>query len=332
MNTSAQSLKVQKIVAAVSVVLFLIKFAAWYITHSVAILTDALESIVNVVAGIMGVYSLTVSARPRDADHPYGHGKVEFISAAVEGTLILTAALYIMYESVKGLSTPSQIHQLDYGLILIASTALINWIAGTICLRTGKRNHSLALMASGKHLRSDTYTTLGILIGLVLLYFTGYAWIDKVVAIIFAGVIGVTGYKILRTSVAGIMDETDQQLMDMMIRMLQENRNENWIDLHNLRIIKYGPMLHVDCHLTVPWYFNVHEAHVEVDKLGSLVKENFGESVELFVHSDGCLDFSCAICSKGDCPVRKHPFEKTIEWNFINISNNTKHHVGTSST
>ncbi|MBX2939170.1 MAG: cation transporter, partial [Ferruginibacter sp.] len=233
MNTSAQSLKVQKIVAAVSVVLFLIKFAAWYITHSVAILTDALESIVNVVAGIMGVYSLTVSARPKDADHPYGHGKVEFISAAVEGTLILTAALYIMYESVKDLNAPSTIHQLDYGLILIAATALINWVAGTICLNTGKRNHSLALIASGKHLRSDTYTTLGILIGLILLYITGYAWIDKVVAIIFAAVIGITGYKILRSSVAGIMDETDQQLMDSMIRMLQENRNENWIDLHN---------------------------------------------------------------------------------------------------
>lgn len=332
MNTSAQSLKVQKIVAAVSVVLFLIKFAAWYITHSVAILTDALESIVNVVAGIMGVYSLTVSARPKDADHPYGHGKVEFISAAVEGTLILTAALYIMYESVKGLNAPSTIHQLDYGLILIAATALINWVAGTICLNTGKRNHSLALIASGKHLRSDTYTTLGILIGLILLYITGYAWIDKVVAIIFAAVIGITGYKILRSSVAGIMDETDQQLMDSMIRMLQENRNENWIDLHNLRIIKYGPTLHVDCHLTVPWYFNVHEAHKEVDKLGALVKDNFGESVELFVHSDGCLDFSCAICKKADCPVRKHPFQKTIEWNFINISNNNKHHVGTSST
>lgn len=301
-------------------------------THSVAILTDALESIVNVVAGIMGVYSLTVSARPRDADHPYGHGKVEFISAAVEGTLILTASLYIIFESVKGLGQPSNIQQLDFGLILIAATALINWLAGTVCLRIGIKNHSLALVASGKHLRSDTYTTIGILVGLILLYFTGYIWIDKMVAIIFAVVIGITGYKILRSSVAGIMDETDQQLMDAMIRMLQENRNENWIDLHNLRIIKYGPTLHVDCHLTVPWYFNVHEAHVEVDKLGTLVKDNFGESVELFVHSDGCLDFSCAICSKADCAVRKHPYQKTIEWNFLNISNNHKHHVGTSST
>lgn len=332
MQTAAHSLKVQKIVAVISVVLFLIKFIAWYITNSVAILTDALESIVNVVAGFMGVYSLAVSARPRDLDHPYGHGKVEFISAAVEGTLIIIAGIYILYESASQLQHPPQIKQLDFGLILIAITAIINWIAGTVCLRTGKRNNSLALIASGKHLRTDTYTTVGILIGLILLYITGYAWIDKAVAMIFAVVIIVTGYKILRSSVAGIMDETDQELMVKMVTMLQENRSENWIDLHNLRIIKYGPTLHVDCHLTVPWYFNVHEAHQEVDKLSTLAKENYGESVELFVHSDGCVDFSCAICIKSNCSVRQHTFEKTIEWNFSNISNNNKHHVGTSST
>jgi divalent metal cation (Fe/Co/Zn/Cd) transporter len=137
----------------------------------------------------------------------------------------------------------------------------------------------------------------------------------------------ITGYKIIRTSVAGIMDEADIELLRNMVVLLNKDRTINWIDLHNLRIIKYGPTLHLDCHLTVPWFFNVHEAHKEIDALSGLVREHYGESVELFVHSDGCLDFSCRICAKNDCPVRQHAFEKKIEWTMENISSNHKHKV-----
>ena len=115
-------------------------------------MTDALESIVNVVAGLIGVYSLHVSARPRDHDHPYGHGKVEFISAAIEGTLIAVAGFIIIYEAINNLVHPHTIQQLDYGIILVAVTAAVNWLAGILCVRTGKKNNSLALIASGKHL------------------------------------------------------------------------------------------------------------------------------------------------------------------------------------
>jgi divalent metal cation (Fe/Co/Zn/Cd) transporter len=126
------------------------------------------------------------------------------------------------------------------------------------------------------------------------------------------------------------MDEADEALLRKMVEMLNANRRENWIDLHNLRIIKYGATIHLDCHLTVPWYLNVHEAHIEIDSLSALVKKEYGESVELFVHSDGCLDFSCNICSKQNCAVRKHAFEKKIEWTMANISKNNKHTVSTS--
>jgi cation diffusion facilitator family transporter len=324
--TSAQyNLKVQKIVASISIVLFLIKIAAWYVTDSVAILTDALESIVNVIAGLIGVYSLYVSAKPRDNDHPYGHGKVEFISAAIEGTLIAVAGFIIIYESVNNLLHPHEIKKLDWGILLVAITAVVNYIVGIICLRTGKRNNSLALVASGNHLKSDTYTTAGIVVGLLVLYFTNISWIDSVIAMVFAFIIIYTGYKIIRSSVAGIMDEADDQLLAELVDTLNQNRTVNWIDLHNLRIIKYGATLHLDCHLTVPWYFNVHEAHREIDALSELVRQQYGESVELFVHSDGCLDFSCAICSKFECTVRKHAFRETIEWTMENISRNKKH-------
>ena len=109
--------------------------------------------------------------------------------------------------------------------------------------------------------------------------------------------------------------------------MLNANRRQNWIDLHNLRIIKYGGTIHLDCHMTVPWYLNVDQAHEEIDALSYLVKKEYGESVELFVHSDGCLEFCCNICTKSDCSVRKHPFIKTIDWTITNISANEKHHL-----
>ena len=327
MQTSKQNLRIQKIITAIAILLFVVKIIAWYSTNSIAILTDALESIVNVIAALIGLYSLYLSAKPKDYDHPYGHGKAEFISAAIEGTLIAVAGFIIIYEAITNLLHPHTLKQLDYGISLVAATAVINYVAGVICLRVGKKNNSLALVASGKHLQADTWSTVGIIAGLILLVATKINWIDSAVALIFSFVIIYTGYKIIRKSIAGIMDEADEELLKKMVIMLNGNRKENWIDLHNLRIIKYGGTLHLDCHLTVPWYLNVHEAHTEIDELSTLVKKEFGESMELFVHSDGCLDFSCAICTKTACTFRKHWFEKKVEWTMANISSNNKHSI-----
>jgi cation diffusion facilitator family transporter len=268
-----------------------------------------------------------VSAKPKDQDHPYGHGKVEFISAAVEGTLITVAGFVIIYEAVNDLIHPHYLKQLDFGILLVAGTAIVNYVAGAICVNTGKKNNSPALISSGKHLQTDTYSTIGIIAGLILIYFTRVWWIDSAVAIIFAFIIMFTGYKIVRTSISGIMDEADEAIITKLVESLNANRRTNWIDMHNLRIIKYGGTLHLDCHLTVPWYLNIHEAHTEIDALSALVKKDFGESMELFVHTDGCLDFSCAVCIKTECNVRKRPFEKKIEWTAGNISANIKHQL-----
>ncbi|MBA4056445.1 MAG: cation diffusion facilitator family transporter [Marivirga sp.] len=320
-------MRIQRWVAILSVVLLVVKMVAYYLTHSIAILTDALEGIVNVVAGFVGLYSLVLSAKPRDADHPYGHGKIEFLSAALEGSMIAVAAILIFYKSINNLITPEPIHQIDWGILLISITAVGNYVVGTRCVSIGKKNKSIALIASGKHLQSDTYSTFGILIGLALIYFTHILWFDGVVAMLVSGLILYSSYKIIRPSIAGIMDETDQGLLTEMVDVLNKNRTENWIDLHNLRIIKYGSILHLDCHLTVPWYLNVHEAHGEIDVLAKLVRKEFGESLELFVHSDGCRDFSCRICDKHNCPVRKHALEKKILWTAENISINKKHDI-----
>lgn len=307
--------------------LFLTKIIAYQYTHSLAILSDALESIVNVIAGFVGLYSLYVAAKPRDLDHPYGHGKAEFVSAAVEGGLIVAAGIMIIYETVMNFLQESPLQKLDTGLILVGATAVINYIAGAVCIRIGKKNTSLALQASGKHLQVDTYSTIGIIAGLAIMLLTRLYWLDKVIALGMSVLVIYNGYRIIRTSLAGIMDEADMQLLKRFINVLNDNRRANWVDLHNLRVIKYGPLLHIDCHLTVPWYLNVHEAHLEIDALAALIKQQFGDAIELFVHTDGCLPFSCTICTKTDCSVRQQSMKERLDWTLENIISNQKHRV-----
>jgi cation diffusion facilitator family transporter len=325
MNQGRENLRIQKWVVTVAVLLFIIKIVAFWVTRSVAILTDALESTVNVIAGFIGLYSLYIASKPRDENHPYGHGKAEFLSAAVEGTLIIVAGLVIIYQSVLHFIYPQELQQLNRGIILVAATAVVNFIVGFISIRKGKKNNSLALVASGKHLQSDTYSTLGIILGLVLIKLTKLTWLDSVTAIVFAFIIMHTGYQILRHSLAGIMDEADKELLQKMLAVLNANRRVNWIDLHNLRVIKYGGQYHIDCHLTVPWYLNVIEAHKEVEELGRLIKKEFGTVFELFVHTDPCLDFSCPICTNKDCQVRQQSFKKQVEWTLENVLKDKKH-------
>jgi cation diffusion facilitator family transporter len=307
--------------------LLLAKITAYLFTHSLAILTDALESIVNVVAGFVGLYSLYVAAKPRDLDHPYGHGKAEFVSAAVEGTLIVAAGLLIIYETITDFITPRTLHQLDTGCWIIAATALVNFAGGTICLRMGKKNNSLALLASGKHLQMDSYSTLAILGGLIIMLLTRLWWIDKVVALIMSLLIIYNGYTIIRRSLAGIMDEADKQLLERFIGILNQSRKKEWIDLHNLRVIQYGDQLHIDCHLTLPWYLNLHEAHREIDALSELIKKEMGNSIELFVHTDGCMPFSCTVCTIDTCEVRQEPFKRRPDWTLDNILSDEKHRL-----
>lgn len=328
LEASRKNIQVQKWVAGLSVFLLAIKFFAWYQTRSMAILSDALESIVNVVAGMFGLYSLILSAKPRDEDHPYGHGKIEFISAGVEGTMIFVAGIVIIVESVQSLLTHHTARELGTGIVLISVSAILNFLAGTVAMRIGKKNNSLALVASGKHLHSDTLTTVGILLGLAVVYLTGANWIDSAIAILFSLWLLYTGVMIIRRAVAGIMDERDMSLLQGVVEAANRNRREAWIDLHNVRVIKYGRVLHLDGHLTIPWYFNVREAHEEVEAFQNLIKEKFDMPLELFIHVDACQEFSCRICTKHDCHVRQHPFEKRVEWTMENITRDRKHRVG----
>jgi cation diffusion facilitator family transporter len=296
-------------------------------THSLSVLSDALESIVNVLAGAIGLYSLYVASKPKDKEHPYGHGKAEFISAAFEGSLIIAAGLIIFYESISAIFKPSELHSLDNGLWVLLVTAFLNLFAGLIAKRMGTKNKSLALISSGQHLILDSFTTFAVSIGIGIVLLTNITGIDAILAILMSFWIIYNGYKIIRASLAGIMDEADIALLEEVVSELNKNRNVQWVDLHNLRVIKYGSLMHIDCHLTVPWFLNVNEAHQVVEEFTNLIKNKFGASIEFFVHTDGCMSYSCPICLAENCAQRKAPFEQKLDWTIENVLSDLKHQL-----
>lgn len=325
-NQNKQKVQAQLIAVIIGIGLMVVKFIAFAFTNSNAILTDALESIVNVSAGSFALYSLIVSAKPKDRDHPYGHGKIEFISAGLEGGMISIAGLIIIGKSIYNFIYPQDIEQLDTGAILTAISTGVNMALGAWLVRRGKATRSLALEADGKHLLSDAYSSIGLLIGLVIIYLTQVYWLDNVVAILFGLILIYSGWKIVARSGSGIMDETDFELVGEIIQVLDENRRESWIDIHNLRIIKYGSSIHVDAHATLPYYYDLKTAHIELEIMDKLITDHYGTGTEFFIHADYCVPKDqCSICIKSDCEVRQSAFSKKIPWTLESVLPNKRH-------
>lgn len=315
----------QRWIATVGIVLFVGKLVAWKVTSSDAVFSDAMESIVNVISAFLGLYALYLASKPRDENHPYGHGKVEFVTSAIEGSLISIAGVMIIYEGTNSLISEKVLNKLDWGIWIIATTAVINYILGYISIQKGKAENSVVLVSSGKHLQSDTITTLGVVVSLVLVYFTKWIWIDSVVALFFGVYIIVIGYKIIRKSLSGIMDEADPEMLNRLAILLNEKRKPEWIDVHNMKIQQFGSRLHIDAHITLPWYFELRTAHDEMEEVIKLIAKNTDRKVEFNFHMDDCRPTSCAICQVENCPVRQEEFRKKIEWNGENISQPDKH-------
>lgn len=315
----------QKIIAVFGIILFVGKIIAWKLTDSDAVFSDAMESIVNVISAFMGLYSLYLAAKPKDEDHPYGHGKVEFVTSGIEGALISIAGLMIIYEGINSLIVGKVLNKLDWGIAIIAATAIINYFLGYISIKKGEKENSLVLISSGKHLQSDTVTTLGVVISLIIVYFTKIYWIDSLVALFFGFYNIFVGYKIVRKSLSGIMDEQDPELLNKIINLLENNRRTEWIDIHNMKIQQFGSSLHIDAHITLPYYYSLREAHQEMEKVIILLANNTNRTVEFNFHMDDCKPISCSICQIMDCPVRQHPFIKRIEWTPENVTSVEKH-------
>ena len=324
---AAYKIRMMRWVLIIGALLTVAKFIAWYITHSNAILTDALESIINVVAAAFGLFSLIYSAQPKDENHPYGHGKIEFLAVGVEGGLIFFAGGAVIVKGIVALLHPHEITQLGIGIGITTLTGLVNLVIGKFLIRKGRQMNSMTLSADGQHLVADTYSSAGLLAGLVIIYFTNIYWFDSILAILLGGYIIVIGIKLLRNALAGLMDETDFTVVKEIISVLNKERKPKWIDIHNLRVVKYGSMLHVDAHLTLPWYDDLKTTHNAVKDLEDIINLHFKNRVEFFIHTDPCLPTSCPLCLIADCKVRQFPFQHSIEWTSENLLVNKKHSV-----
>lgn len=309
----------------VSIMLMLMKFAAYFITHSNAVLTDAAESIVNVLASSFAFYSIYLAGLPRDQNHPYGHGKVEFFSAFVEGTLIMIAGIVIISKSVFNLFYPQNLTLILDGALIIGFTGLVNGLVGWFLIVKSKSLKSLTLNADGKHLITDAISSFGLVLGLILIYFTNVIWLDSAISIALGLYIIYNGYRLTRKSVGGLMDEFNQEVVLELVDCLNNNRKPEWIDVHNLRAQQYGAQIHIDCHVTLPYYFNLNEVHHQVSEIDKLINKNIEVDTEFFIHADPCIPKCCHYCSLENCVVRSEAQTKTIKWSLDNITKNHKH-------
>lgn len=303
----------------------LLKFGAYFITQSNAILTDAAESIVNVVASSFAFYSIYLSSLPRDQNHPYGHGKVEFFSAFVEGVLIMMAGIIIIFKAVYNLFYPQELTDIIQGSYIIAFTGIINGVMGFYLLQKSKKFNSLTLQADGKHLITDMVSSFGLVVGLLLIFITQINWLDAVISILIALYIIFNGYRLTRRSVGGLMDESDVSVVKEIISYLNQHRKSEWIDIHNLRIQRYGAEIHIDCHVTLPYYFELTKVHQQVSEIDHVINKNVNADTEFFIHADPCIPQCCHYCAMADCKVRKEQQTKTIEWSLDNVTKNHKH-------
>jgi cation diffusion facilitator family transporter len=331
-DASLDNYNFQKIVVTVGASLLVMKFTAYFITNSVAIFTDAVESIVNVVAGGIGLYALYLSAQPADKSHPFGHGRAELISATVEGSMITIAGALIIFEAVKNLMDPTEITSLDVGLLLIIFAAAVNFIVGTTAVRKGRKNRSMALEASGKHLITDTVSSAGIIIGLAVVFIgarLGYDLyiLDPIMALAFGALIIYTGAGVIKKALDGIMDKADAEILEKAVSCLNEHRSEAWIDIHNLRAVKYGSKIHIEMHVTMPFDMTIAEMEEENRFLHETVDCTFEGAVDLIMMPEPCKEFSCTHCIR-DCHSRRAEFKGRIRWNVELLSQERQHAYG----
>lgn len=318
MDTSRK--KAAVISVLVSVFVFAIKVVAYYATHSTAVLSDALESTVNVVASVVALIVIRVVSQPADEDHPYGHGKLEYFSAAFEGGLIFFAALMILRESIDALLSGQAARQLEFGLIIMVAAALINFLLGYYLKKIGDREKSEALRASSAHVISDVWTTVGVLAGLGLVLLTGWQWLDPVIAIVVALNLAYEGYKIVRKAGGSLIDEVDTEVLQELASALEKNRRPGIIDVHKLRIIRSGRFHHVDAHLVVPEYWDVSHTHAYCEEFEKSVVKDYPFDGEIAFHLDPCKRAYCKHCEMVECPIRRHAFEKQDPFTVVSLT------------
>jgi cation diffusion facilitator family transporter len=291
-----------------------LKFCGYWLTGSAAILSDALESIINVVASGFGLGSIVLSAKPADESHPYGHGKIEFFSAGFEGALIIVAAAGIFLEGIKQVLHPHALPDLREGLVFLLAAGLGNLVLAVILLRIGRRTRSLVLEADGKHLLTDVFTSGAVFVGVGLVYFTGWYRLDGIVACLAGANIVFWGVRLLRDAAGGLMHRSDPQLLDELCDLLAAHKKSIWIDVHRLRAWRSGRQVHVDFHLVLPRELPLVDGHREVKDLEKVFSEKFGGNSDILIHLDPCADPECPVCVHDPCDLRQRETVRQKIW------------------
>jgi cation diffusion facilitator family transporter len=310
-----------KWVIAGGVIVTMMKGAGFLLTNSNAILSDVIESLINLAASSFSLYSLFYASKPRDSRHPYGHGKMEYLAATVEGCFIFLAGSAIAIKAIYNIFYPQPVGGMDTGILFVSAAAIANFGLGYFLVRKSKKLDSLVLESDGKRILSDAYSSAGLIGGLIIIYFTGFKWMDSVIAIFCGLLIVRTGYKIVKQSIKGLLDAADTENLEEVVKVLQENSRSAWIDLQNMRASHHGMYLYIDCHITMPWYWNLRKVDEQVREAEEVVNKYFKERVELFVQADPCQPRHCHICRIEDCPVRQHPFRKRNTWKLKSDAN-----------
>lgn len=294
---------------AVSVVVLIWKLKAYYATNSSAVLSDALETVANVITAFVALFAVKVANEPADENHPYGHGKAEHFSAAFEGGLVFFAGITILYNSFQYLYAGSEIQNIQTGVEYSLIATGINLITGYYLIYTGKKEKSAALKASGQHLLSDVVTTLGVLIGLGLIYLTGFTWIDPAMSFALGLWLIYESYKIVRINSGALMDETDDILLEQLSLAIDQYRIAGVIDIHNLRMIRSGNFHHIDAHMVVPEFWTVEKVHAMSHDFEKAVVAAYEFDGEFAFHMDPCQQKYCSVCSVEPCAIRKSKFQ-----------------------
>lgn len=302
-------MRASRVSLAVSLVLLATKFVGYKLTHSQAVFSDAMESIVNVVAAAVAIFVVWYSRKPADQDHPYGHGKAEFFSAAFEGGLIAFASVLIAVEAVKALLRGSQVEQLNLGVMITFGTGAANALLGLYLLRMGRKAQSATIEASGHHVLSDFWTSAGVALGLGAVALTGFQWLDPVIALLMAGYLAKTGFTLVQKSAGALLDREDRELLENLLTIVGRQRPSGIIQLHHVRVMRSGHYHHIDAHAVVPEYWDVAEAHDKTDAFEAELMRDYPYRGELHLHVDPCRRAYCRNCDVADCPIRKHPFE-----------------------
>jgi len=287
---------------------FAIKLLAWQVSGSTAALSDALESIVNIVAAGFAIFAIRFAAMPADRDHPYGHGKMEHLAAAFEGGLISFAAVMIFFTAGKSLWTGVELREVDLGLAALVVAGIVNLALGSWVLRVGRLTESPTLIADGQHVLSDVWTTLGVLVGLALAKLTGLAWLDPLAALAVGALLARTGIRLVGEAAHGLLDREDPALLARLVDAFNDSPVEGLTHLHRLRAIRSGDLVHADAHVFVPAHWTADRAHEAMVELERRVSAAAGFQGELALHLDPCHPGVCSGCDHLECPVRSEPF------------------------